>query len=134
MRSGLSFSGSVSTSWAELCALGRLNVAMLKAEASSTLRSVVMVAVLGALAFASVTMLTVFLSVSLFFWLLTFELTPLVSSLIVSGFFLVLTVGLVLMAVSRARSIEAFPHRTAEQMKQDWQALKASISGTRHAG
>lgn len=134
MRSGTSFGRSVSVYWGELCSLGRLNVAMLKAEAGSALRGVVMVAVLGALTFACVTMLTVFLSLSLFFWLLTFEFTPLAAALIVSGFFLLLTIGLGLMAMSRAKRIEAFPRRTAEQMKQDWQALKASITGTSHAG
>ena len=134
MRSGSSILTSVTNYWSDLTALVRLNGAMLKAEASATVRGVIVVAVLGALAFASVTMLTVFLSASAFFWLLTLGQTPLMAALTISGVFLFLSVTLASIAMARAKKIEAFPHRTAEQASKDWQAFKSSLSGSAHVG
>lgn len=130
MRSAKSFTDAVSGYANDLLTLLRLNADMLKSEAAGTVRGVVMLAVLGALAFASVTMLTVFLSASAFFWLLTMGQTPLMAALIISGVFLALTAGLGFAAMSRARRIEMTPHRTIDQIQKDWQAFKSSLSGS----
>ncbi len=124
-----SLSENVKTFANQIGTLARLDLAMLKAETTSHIRSFLLTGLLVAIAFLCGLFALAFLSVAAFFEMVSTGLQPTMAAAAIAVFFFCLALLVASIAIYRSRRASFTPVRTINQMRGDLQALKASLAG-----